>query len=35
MIVERLEDSQAFSAAESQGDVDEQQLRGITVLQIV
>jgi hypothetical protein len=35
MNIERLGESQAFRAAESQGDVDEQQLRGITVLQIV
>jgi hypothetical protein len=35
MTVERLGDSQAFRAAESQGSVDEQHLRGITVLQIV
>jgi hypothetical protein len=35
MTVERPEESQAFRAAESHGDVDEQQLRGITVLQIV
>jgi hypothetical protein len=35
MTVERLEESQAFRVAESQGDVDEQQLRAITVLQIV
>jgi hypothetical protein len=35
MTVERLEESQAFRTAESQGDVDEQQLRSITVLQVV
>lgn len=34
MTVERLGDSQAFSTMESQGDVDEQQLRGIVALQI-
>lgn len=35
MTVERLSDSQAFSTTESQGDVDEQQLRDIVALQIV
>jgi len=30
-----LSDSQVFRTTESQGDVDEQQLRGISVLQIV
>jgi len=33
MTVERLDVSQTFRAAESQGDVDEQQLREITALQ--
>jgi len=35
MTVERLGDSQAFRAMELQGNVDEQQLRGIAALQIV
>jgi hypothetical protein len=35
MTVERLKESQVFRAAYFQGDVDEQQLRVITVLQIV
>jgi hypothetical protein len=35
MTVERLKESQVVRAAYFQGDVDEQQLRVITVLQIV
>lgn len=35
MAVERLGASQAFRAIELQGDIDEQQMRGITVLHIV
>jgi hypothetical protein len=35
MTVESLGESQAFRAMESQGDVDEQRLRGIAALQIV
>jgi hypothetical protein len=35
MTVERLNASQAFRAMETQGNVNEQQLRGIAALQIV
>jgi hypothetical protein len=35
MTVERLSASQTFGATETQGNVDEQQLRGIAALQIV